>query len=93
LATHARRLRIAIETGAVVISVDYRRPPETRFPGAFEDALAAVRDVFERIAEFGGDNSAWVWPGTVPAVIWRQPSQSLAATPGSISRRNCWSIP
>jgi acetyl esterase/lipase len=28
----------------------------TRFPGAFEDALAAVRDVFERIAELGGDN-------------------------------------
>jgi hypothetical protein len=29
------------------------RPPETRFPGAFEDAPAAVRDVFVRIAEFG----------------------------------------
>jgi acetyl esterase len=57
LETHDRQARLlAIETGAVVISVDYRRPPETRFPGAFEDALAAVRDVFERIAEFGGDN-------------------------------------
>src|SRR6202171_2775591 len=51
--THARLL--AIETGAVVISVDYRRPPETRFPGAFEDGFAAMRDVFARIAEFGGD--------------------------------------
>jgi acetyl esterase len=39
----------------VVISVDYRRPPEVRFPGAFEDAFAAVRDVANRIAEFGGD--------------------------------------
>jgi acetyl esterase len=57
LETHDRQARLlAIETGAVVISVDYRRPPETRFPGAFEDALAAVCDVFERIAEFGGDN-------------------------------------
>jgi acetyl esterase len=57
LETHDRQARLlTIETGAVVISVDYRRPPETRFPGAFEDALAAVRDVFERIAEFGGDN-------------------------------------
>ena len=56
LETHDRQARLlAIETGAVVVSVDYRRPPETRFPGAFEDAFAAVRDVIARIAEFGGD--------------------------------------
>src|SRR5882724_1360411 len=56
LETHDRQARLlAIETGAVVVSVDYRRPPETRFPGAFEDAFAAVRDVSERIAEFGSD--------------------------------------
>jgi acetyl esterase len=54
LETHDRQARLlAIETGAVVISVDYRRAPETRFPGAFEDGLAAVGDVFARIAEFG----------------------------------------
>jgi acetyl esterase len=56
LETHDRQARLlAIETGAVVISVDYRRPPEVRFPGAFEDAFAAVKDVVERISEFGGD--------------------------------------
>jgi len=56
LETHDRQSRLlAIETGAVVVSVDYRRPPETRFPGAFEDAFAAVRDVSQRIGEFGGD--------------------------------------
>jgi acetyl esterase len=56
LETHDRQARLlAIETGAVVVSVDYRRPPETRFPGAFEDGFAAVRDVIGRIAEFGGD--------------------------------------
>jgi acetyl esterase len=56
LETHDRQARnLAIETGAVVVSVDYRRPPETRFPGAFEDAFAAVSDVFDRVAEFGGD--------------------------------------
>jgi acetyl esterase/lipase len=56
LETHDRQARwLAIETGAVVVSVDYRRPPETRFPGAFEDAFAAVKDVANRIAEFGGD--------------------------------------
>src|ERR1700688_4924499 len=57
LETHDRQARLlAIETGAVVVSVDYRRPPETRFPGAFEDSFAAVRDVFARVAEFGGDD-------------------------------------
>ncbi len=56
LETHDRQARLlAIETGAIVISVDYRRPPETRFPGAFEDAFAAVKDIIGRIAEFGGD--------------------------------------
>ena len=51
LETHDRQARwLAIETGAVVVSVDYRRPPETRFPGAFEDAFAAVKDVANRIA-------------------------------------------
>ncbi|MGZ3327757.1 MAG: alpha/beta hydrolase [Xanthobacteraceae bacterium] len=58
LETHDRQARLlAIETGAVVVSVDYRRPPETRFPGAFEDSLAAARDVFARLAEFGGDSA------------------------------------
>jgi acetyl esterase len=58
LETHDRQARLlAIETGAVVVSVDYRRPPETRFPGAFEDAFAAVRDIMAGIAEFGGDST------------------------------------
>jgi acetyl esterase len=58
LETHDRQARnLVIETGAVVISVDYRRPPETRFPGAFEDAFAATRDVIDRLGEFGGDAS------------------------------------
>jgi acetyl esterase len=58
LETHDRQARLlAIETGAVVVSVDYRRPPETRFPGAFEDGFAAMRDVIARIAEFGGDKT------------------------------------
>jgi acetyl esterase len=58
LETHDRQARLlAVETGAVVVSVDYRRPPETRFPGAFEDGFAAMRDVIARIVEFGGDST------------------------------------
>jgi acetyl esterase len=58
LETHDRQARLlAIETGAVVVSVDYRRPPETRFPGAFEDGFAATRDVIARVVEFGGDST------------------------------------
>jgi acetyl esterase len=58
LETHDRQARLlAIETGAVVVSVDYRRPPEVRFPGAFEDAFAALRDVIARVTEFGGDSA------------------------------------
>jgi acetyl esterase len=57
LDTHDRQARwLAIETGSVVVSVNYRRPPETRFPGAFEDAFAALRDVVARIDAFGGDS-------------------------------------
>ena len=74
LDTHDRQARLlAIETGAVVVSVDYRRPPEVRFPGAFEDAFAATRDVVARIAEFGGD-------GTRVGVAGDSAGGNLAAT-------------
>ena len=56
LETHERQAQLlAMETGAVVVSIDYRRPPETPFPAAFEDCFAALRDVVARIDEFGGD--------------------------------------
>ncbi|WLB56901.1 hypothetical protein [Bradyrhizobium japonicum] len=44
---------------AVVLFVDYWRAPEISFPKAgsrMVDGLAAVREVFARIAEFGGGN-------------------------------------
>jgi acetyl esterase/lipase len=39
----------------VVVSVDYRLSPETKFPGALEDAFAALRWVADSAAEFGID--------------------------------------
>ena len=56
LNTHDRQARmLAIEVEAVVLSVDYRRPPETKFPGAFDDGLAATRWAAANITELGGD--------------------------------------
>ena len=56
LFTHERQARtLALELDAVVVSVDYRRPPETPFPGAFEDCLAATRWAAANMSKLGGD--------------------------------------
>ncbi len=46
---------LSIELDAVVVSVDYRRPPEAPFPIAFNDCLAVTRWVATHIASLGGD--------------------------------------
>ncbi len=94
LETHDRQARwLAIETGAVVISVDYRRPPEARFPGAFEDAFAATKDVVARLAEFGDDSARVGVSGDSAGGNLAAPPPSPAATPASGSPRSCWFIP
>ena len=56
LETHDRQCRgLAVDGGFVVVSVDYRRPPEAPFPAAYDDALAAVRWAVQNIATLGGD--------------------------------------
>jgi len=56
LFTHERQARtLALELDAVVVSIDYRRPPETPFPGAYEDCLAATRWAARNIGTLGGD--------------------------------------
>ena len=56
LETHDRQARmLAIEVEATVLSVEYRRPPESKFPGAFDDALAATQWAAANIAEPRGD--------------------------------------
>jgi acetyl esterase len=56
LFTHDRLARtLAVELDAVVLSVDYRRPPEARFPAAYEDCLAATRWAAKHIDDLGAD--------------------------------------
>lgn len=55
LDTHDRLCaRIARDTGAMVVSIDYRLAPEAPFPAAYEDCWDALAHVFENLADFGG---------------------------------------
>jgi acetyl esterase len=45
------------DVGAVVVSVDYRLAPESRFPVAVEDCYAALTWVAEHIDDYGADAS------------------------------------
>jgi acetyl esterase len=47
--------RLSRASGAIVVSVDYRQPPEHRFPAATEDCYAALVWVRENAGSFGGD--------------------------------------
>lgn len=45
---------LALALQSTVVSVDFRRPPEARFPAAFDDALFATRFVAAHLERFGG---------------------------------------
>jgi acetyl esterase/lipase len=47
--------RVAAGSGALVVSVGYRRAPEHRFPAALDDAYAALTWAAEHAAELGID--------------------------------------
>lgn len=48
---------------AVVVSVDYRLAPESKFPAQHDDALAAYRYVTTHAADFGGDGRRFALAG------------------------------
>lgn len=55
-ASHAKFTKqIALGVDAIVISVDYRLSPETPYPGALDDCVAAFRWARQHASELGGD--------------------------------------
>lgn len=48
---------LAAQLGCVIVSVDYRLAPETRFPGAIEDCYAGLAWTFAQAGELGIDPS------------------------------------
>jgi acetyl esterase len=46
---------LANASRSIVISVEYRLAPESKFPAAVEDSYAATLWASQRVAEFGGD--------------------------------------
>jgi len=65
---------LCVRTDAVIVSVDYRHAPESRFPAAVDDGFAAVRWVAEHAEELGclPDRLAvagWSAGGNIAAVV------------------------
>lgn len=46
---------IAAKSGAIVVSIDYRRAPQHAYPAALDDTIGAYRWLREHAASFGGD--------------------------------------
>jgi acetyl esterase len=55
--------RLASETECVVVAVDYRRAPDAKFPGAFDDCWAATSHVSQHADELNIDPTRLVVAG------------------------------
>jgi acetyl esterase len=55
--------RLAVEAGCVVVSIEYRRAPEVKFPGPLEDCVSATKWLAGHAGEIGGDGERVVLVG------------------------------
>jgi acetyl esterase/lipase len=53
--TAENSIALVREIGCIVVSVDYRLAPETRFPGSLEDCYAALKWLHENARDLGVD--------------------------------------
>jgi acetyl esterase/lipase len=65
---------LCVRSGSIVVSVDYRHAPESRFPAAIEDGFAAVRWVAANTEALGGEPGqlavcGWSAGGNIAAVV------------------------
>jgi cation diffusion facilitator CzcD-associated flavoprotein CzcO/acetyl esterase/lipase len=65
---------LCVHSNSIVISVDYRHAPETRFPGAVDDAFAAVKWAASNASSLGGIPGqlavgGWSAGGNLAAVV------------------------
>jgi acetyl esterase len=80
LDTHDGTCRdLASDSGAIIVSVDYRLAPEDPFPAAVDDCLAALEWTHAHAAELGGD------PGLM-AVAGDSAGGNLAAVTAVLAR-------
>jgi acetyl esterase/lipase len=63
---------LCVQSGAIVVSVDYRHAPENRFPSAVDDGFAAVQWIAANAAALGADGRlavcGWSAGGNIAAV-------------------------
>jgi cation diffusion facilitator CzcD-associated flavoprotein CzcO/acetyl esterase/lipase len=65
---------LCVQSGCLIISVDYRHAPEHRFPAAPEDGFAAVRWIAENATSLGGipgplSVAGWSAGGNIAAIV------------------------